>query len=163
TYPAPLVSNTCGSPVTVTCQPASGSTFPVGATPVTCTTTDVFGDSTSCSFMVTVLPVADLAVSIGAASGTNKSSPLIVTEGQPLTYSIAVTNSGPNPAGNVVVQDLLPDSFIFESATTSQGTVQAPYPYGTPLTASLGTLAPGGLAIVQITGFFSGLQTTIPN
>ncbi len=39
-YPAPTVSGNCTS--TITCVPASGSTFPVGTTSVTCTST---GDS----------------------------------------------------------------------------------------------------------------------
>jgi hypothetical protein len=41
------------SPVVV-CQPASGSTFPLGTTTVTCTATDATGNQSSCSFDVTV-------------------------------------------------------------------------------------------------------------
>jgi uncharacterized repeat protein (TIGR01451 family) len=40
--------------VTVTCSPPSGSTFPVGVTTVTCTATDAAGNSSGCSFTVTV-------------------------------------------------------------------------------------------------------------
>lgn len=47
TYPAPTTVGSCG---TVTCTPASGSTFPLGTTTVTCTTTA----GPSCSFTVTV-------------------------------------------------------------------------------------------------------------
>jgi hypothetical protein len=47
TYPAPTASAGCG---TVTCVPASGSFFPIGATTVTCSTTA----GPSCSFTVTV-------------------------------------------------------------------------------------------------------------
>lgn len=43
-------------PVTTSCTPASGSTFAVGATPVSCTATDVRQRSTSCSFSVVVQP-----------------------------------------------------------------------------------------------------------
>src|SRR6185503_5234594 len=35
---------------------ASGSTFPVGTTTVTCTATDACGQSATCSFTITVLP-----------------------------------------------------------------------------------------------------------
>jgi HYR domain len=42
-----------GAPTT-SCTPASGSTFPVGTTPVTCTATDSGGLSASASFTVTV-------------------------------------------------------------------------------------------------------------
>src|SRR5205823_353127 len=85
TYHAPAVANTCGSPVTVTCVPASGSIFPIGDTLVTCTATDVLGKSSSCQFTVTVLPAADLGVSISAASGKNSGVPLKVSSQQAVT------------------------------------------------------------------------------
>src|SRR5262249_27601607 len=37
------------------CSPASGSTFPIGSTTVTCTATDLAGNSTTKTFTVTVL------------------------------------------------------------------------------------------------------------
>ncbi|MCX6926204.1 MAG: HYR domain-containing protein, partial [Verrucomicrobia bacterium] len=40
---------------TVTCSPASGSTFPRGTTTVYCTATDFSSNSSSCSFVVTVV------------------------------------------------------------------------------------------------------------
>jgi len=40
--------------VTSGCLPASGSTFPIGVTTVTCTATDVAGNKSSCSFTVSV-------------------------------------------------------------------------------------------------------------
>jgi uncharacterized repeat protein (TIGR01451 family) len=164
TYPRPLVSNTCGGPVTVTSEPASGSTFPVGITPVTCTVTDIFGNSSSCSFTVTVQPAADLALSISAASDKNDGKPLKVNPRKTLTYTIVVNNGGPNAADNVGVQDILPDSFVFESATTTQGTLQAPPVGGTgTLTANLGTLAASGSATVRISGHFRERKSTIPN
>ncbi|QRG65195.1 FG-GAP-like repeat-containing protein [Brevibacillus choshinensis] len=67
-YPTPVAS--CPG-VTVTCSPPSGSLFPVGETEVTCTATDIFGNTETCSFTVTVvdLPPAiqcpdDISVSI---------------------------------------------------------------------------------------------------
>ncbi|MEK6285861.1 MAG: HYR domain-containing protein [Acidobacteriota bacterium] len=52
-YPSPAV---VGNPpeVTMACSPLSGSTFPVGATPVTCTATDPANNKGSCGFSVTV-------------------------------------------------------------------------------------------------------------
>jgi hypothetical protein len=38
----------------VTCTPASGSTFPLGATTVTCSATDTAGNTGSSTFTVTV-------------------------------------------------------------------------------------------------------------
>ncbi|MCI0540381.1 MAG: DUF5011 domain-containing protein, partial [Verrucomicrobiales bacterium] len=44
----------CVEPVTVVCDPPSGSEFPVGSTPVNCTATDAAGNTATCSFTVTV-------------------------------------------------------------------------------------------------------------
>jgi hypothetical protein len=52
TYTATATDNCPG--VTVSCSPASGSTFAKGATTVTCTATDVAGNSSTCSFTVTI-------------------------------------------------------------------------------------------------------------
>jgi hypothetical protein len=52
-YPAPSVSDNCPG-ATVQCAPASGSTFPVGSTTITCTATDAAGNKASCSFLVCV-------------------------------------------------------------------------------------------------------------
>ena len=64
-FDTPAASDNC-SEVTATCDPPSGSFFPVGTTPVTCTVTDRSGNSTNCTFNVTVEEVQpdahDLAV-----------------------------------------------------------------------------------------------------
>jgi hypothetical protein len=39
------------------CSPASGSTFPVGTTTVTCTATDASGNTATCSFTVSVFDI----------------------------------------------------------------------------------------------------------
>jgi hypothetical protein len=51
-YPAPKIT---GTGATVTCDRASGSTFPVGTTTVKCTVTSPFGMA-MCTFTVTVEP-----------------------------------------------------------------------------------------------------------
>ncbi|HJQ22513.1 MAG TPA: HYR domain-containing protein [Blastocatellia bacterium] len=52
TYPPPVATDNCPG-VTTSCTPASGSTFPIGSTTVTCTATDTSGNTASCSFTVT--------------------------------------------------------------------------------------------------------------
>jgi lysophospholipase L1-like esterase len=52
-YPAPTVSGG-KAPVTVTCAPASGSSFPIGTTPVSCTATDAQQRKATCSLSVTI-------------------------------------------------------------------------------------------------------------
>jgi len=58
-YAAPNVSGGT-NPVAVVCTPASGATFNVGATAVTCTVTDARNRQASCSFNVTVSRVPTL-------------------------------------------------------------------------------------------------------
>lgn len=53
TYPAPTANDNFPG-VTWSCVPASGSTFSVGVTTVTCTATDLASNTATCSFTVTV-------------------------------------------------------------------------------------------------------------
>src|SRR5262249_38763837 len=57
---------------TYVCSPPSGSSFPVGATTVTCTATDAAGNSASCSFTITrgALGFTGFLPPIGGADGT---------------------------------------------------------------------------------------------
>jgi len=55
-YPAPTVTDNCPG-ATFVCSPPSGTTFPVGATTVTCTATDAAGNQSSCSFLVTTFDI----------------------------------------------------------------------------------------------------------
>jgi hypothetical protein len=52
-YPAPTVSDNCPG-ATFVCAPASGSSFPLGTTTVTCTATDAHTNQAGCSFTVSV-------------------------------------------------------------------------------------------------------------
>jgi hypothetical protein len=54
TYATPAASDIVDASPTVGCAPASGSSFPVGTTSVTCTATDGSGNSASVSFAVSV-------------------------------------------------------------------------------------------------------------
>ena len=53
----PTASDNCGTLLT-TCTPASGSTFPIGSSSVSCSVTDGAGLQNSCSFNVTVTATA---------------------------------------------------------------------------------------------------------
>ncbi|WP_371321789.1 HYR domain-containing protein, partial [Vibrio parahaemolyticus] len=44
----------CGVVTSITSVPASGSTFPLGTTTVNCSATDNHGNTSTCSFTVTV-------------------------------------------------------------------------------------------------------------
>jgi len=54
-YPAPDFSDNCPG-ASVQCVPASGSTFPLGDTVVSCTATDAHQNTSDCTFVVRVLP-----------------------------------------------------------------------------------------------------------
>jgi acyl-CoA reductase-like NAD-dependent aldehyde dehydrogenase len=66
TYAA-SASDTCDANPTVSCEPASGSTFPIGTTFVSCTATDATGNGTSASFPVIVQGAAEQASDLLAA------------------------------------------------------------------------------------------------
>jgi hypothetical protein len=53
-YPAPTLSSTCDPTATISCNPPSGSVFPLGTTVVTCTASTGGGTSVQCQFNVTV-------------------------------------------------------------------------------------------------------------
>ncbi|MEX1208974.1 MAG: HYR domain-containing protein [Acidimicrobiia bacterium] len=55
-YTSPATSDAVDGPGTATCAPVSGSTFPLGATVVTCNATDAAANAATTTFVVTVVP-----------------------------------------------------------------------------------------------------------
>jgi len=85
----------------------------------------------------TVDPVADLAL-------TKTDSPDPVTVGNNLTYTVTVTNNGPNDATGVVLTDTLPANVTFVSATAP--CTQA----AGVVTCNLGTINNGANTVITI-------------
>jgi len=85
------------------------------------------------------LPSADLAIS-------KSDSPDPVTVGNPLTYTITVTNNGPGVATGVTITDVLLGTLTFVSATPSQGTCSG----RSTVSCNFGTLVNTGFATVTI-------------
>lgn len=110
-YPTVTATDNCSTP-TITGGPASGSVFPVGTTTVSKTATDVAGNTSSCSFTVTVLynftgffsPVGNLptlntvnagrAVPLKFSLSGNKGLSIFAT-GSPYTVSLNCSSSDP--------------------------------------------------------------------
>jgi uncharacterized repeat protein (TIGR01451 family) len=86
---------------------------------------------------VTVSSQADLAVT----KTVDNSIPIF---GTPITYTIAVTNHGPDTATDVLVADPLPPGLVLIAAVPSQGSVSGAVVW------SVGTLANGATAVLQV-------------
>jgi len=99
------------------------------------------------------LPLADVGLTLTAPTNS-------VVIGSNLTFTIGVTNYGPDNALNVVVTNPVPASLGLVSATPSIGTASI---NGNTLTANLGTLAPGaGAAILaNVKGLVPGTVTDV--
>jgi uncharacterized repeat protein (TIGR01451 family) len=93
---------------------------------------------------VAIPPEADLAVT----KTVDNFSPMF---GTPVTYTITVTNHGPDAATSVVVADPFPPGLMLITAVPSQGTVDA-----TSGIWSVGTLGNGVTAVLHLTA-----QTTM--
>jgi uncharacterized repeat protein (TIGR01451 family) len=102
-YPTPTAIDECGA-VTISCVPPSGSTFPPGATLVTCNARDASENTTRCSFFVSVLdalaPVircpGDISVNppAGQASAVVTYPPPTVTDNLPGVSAACTPPSG---------------------------------------------------------------------
>ena len=90
--------NGVSEPVVVACTPSSGSSFPIGTTPVSCTATDSRGNFSSAGFNVVVTDTGDPSISVTAPGITEATGP----GGAVVNYTVnASDNSGsplPSPA-----------------------------------------------------------------
>jgi len=99
------------------------------------------GWSLTLTTVVPVNPVADLAVGMSG-------SPASLFTGSTLTYTLNVTNLGPNFVSDVSLTDTLPAGLNVTGTTSSQGTISIS---GNTLTAALGLLNAGDKANITIT------------
>jgi len=97
-------------------------------------------------------PGADLSITMSA-------SPVTTPTFHPVTYSLTVSNAGPSPASNTVVNMTLPSGIVYQGAVPSQGTVSQT---GSLLTFSLGTVPIQSNATITVTAeaVANGLQTS---
>jgi uncharacterized repeat protein (TIGR01451 family) len=86
-------------------------------------------------------PGSDLSITMSA-------SPITTPTFSPVTYTMVVSNSGPSPAPDTVVNQTLPAGVIYQGAVTSQGTVSQA---GSLVTFSLGTMGVYSNATIIVT------------
>ena len=107
-WPAPTVTDNC-SVSTVVATPPSGSTFPVGVTPVTIVATDVHGNTSSVSFSVTVLDnTPPVLVTKPAAVTLDASGQGVITAADVYNAGASTDNCGP-----VTLISVTPVNFTF--------------------------------------------------
>jgi len=101
-YTPPTATDPTDGPEPVTCLPGSGSTFPLGTSPVTCSATDAHGNTSTVSFSVSVVDTtkptlvvpADRAIYADTPDGISAQSQLVA---QFLNEAQAVDSVDPSP------------------------------------------------------------------
>ncbi len=86
-------------------------------------------------------PGSDLSITMNA-------SPVSTPTFSPVTYTMTVSNAGPSPAPDTVVNQTLPSGIIYQGSVSSQGTVSQT---GSLLTFSLGTIGIYSNATITVT------------
>jgi uncharacterized repeat protein (TIGR01451 family) len=104
------------------------------------------GQNYSPSYTATGLTLTTAAVQIANLAISKSDSPDPASIDSPLTYTVTVTNAGPDEASAVSVADALPAASTFVSATPSQGSCTGT----TALSCALGNLASGASATITI-------------
>jgi hypothetical protein len=114
TYSSPTGTDLVDGAVPVNCLPASGTTFPIGTTTVTCPAADSHGNSAQTSFTVTVQNTpptiigtpADMTVEATSSAGATvgyQSPTATDSNGTPVPVSCAPTSGATFPLGTTTV------------------------------------------------------------
>jgi len=116
TFNTPTASDNCaGVAVAQTQGPASGSSFPLGATTVAFQATDASGNITNCSFTVTVVDIEDPVITCPSNISTVSTTSGC---GAPITYSAPVATDN-CPGVTTALTAGFPSGATFPSGTTT--------------------------------------------
>jgi large repetitive protein len=134
-----------------TIAPSASGSFMNTAVASTSDTDPVSSNSTDASDPI-VIASADVSI-VKTTNATQAPS------GSTITYTITVTNNGPDTATNVVVSDNLPSGLQYVSAVPSQGSCAGTDPF----TCSLGTLLNGASATITLQALVTASSGTVTN
>jgi len=104
-----VASDSCGV-VTITQSPAAGTLVGPGTTNVTLTVKDAANNTAICTTTFSVQALADVSVQV-------TSSPEPVTVGQPVSYTLLVSNAGPCEATGVTLNKVISAGQVLVSIT----------------------------------------------
>jgi lysophospholipase L1-like esterase len=107
-------------PVTTTCVPASGSSFSLGRTTVSCTATDALQRADVCSFVVTVVPPPVLAATRFLAFGDS------ITRGEDGRNSVSDTSFSPRFYPRVYLPDAQTYPGVLQQSLADRYRTQSP-------------------------------------
>jgi uncharacterized repeat protein (TIGR01451 family) len=110
---------------------------------ISATATDAAGNTSEYSSSTRVVPGAVSDLSIRSSEDLDPATPF-----EPLTYTLTVTNNGPDPAMNVRITDSLPQGVTYVSSTASTGGTTDRS--GAEVVATFPTLVAGASATVTI-------------
>jgi uncharacterized protein YjiK len=181
TFTAPTASDLVDGSRPVSCLPASGSSFGVGTTTVTCSASDTAGNSASTTFHVTVRdttpPVvhvpADIVTTATGASTDVAFGPVTATDAVDgtTTATCSPDSPGPFPIGTTHVDCFTVDSHGNRGSAPFNVTVMGtpnvvatadPVTYGSPATITVsvtdptGSFTPSGAVDVTVDGAPAG-------
>jgi HYR domain/PA domain len=126
----------------VSCSRASGATFPVGTTTVTCTTIDIWGNSASGDFHVTVRPLDTTPPTINVPG--NIAAELTSPNGAAVPYQVVAVDDDGQP--------------VVATCTPPSGSV---FPFGSTIVSCTATDAAGNTSQASFT--VTILDTTAPS
>src|SRR5262249_38135502 len=95
------------------------------------------------------ITVTSAAPTASADLAVVKTGPATGHVGQAITYTIKVTNKGPDTANGVNLTDTLPKNTGFGSASSTQGSC-APRPHELVVACNIGTMASGATVTMTI-------------
>ena len=124
--------------VTVNCDKASGDTFPLGTTTVTCSATDAAGNKAEGSFKVTVVAARDTTAPTAVFSTTPGNNGTMTNRASNVTATFSED-----------VQNVNATTFKLEQVKVSRKGVETTSPVAATVTPASGTVAQGASATLN--------------